>query len=161
MPAIFWTGKLSPLMFFVVNANNVMAWLTGNARDTAAMKNRVKQGYDGAFSEHVTRYDKLGAEFQKKTRHFKKSGKKTESPEQSRSAKLAFDIFTYQVKKYIGAYYAILGGCDLLVFTGSVGAGISKTRNAICKDLNILKNTRVLAIKTDEELEIARKVKIL
>jgi len=37
MPAIFWTGKLSPLMMFVVNANNVMAWLTGNARDTAAM----------------------------------------------------------------------------------------------------------------------------
>jgi len=66
MPAIFWTGKLSPLMMFVVNANNVMAWLTGNARDTAAMKNRIKQGYDGAFSEHVTRYDELGEVFQTK-----------------------------------------------------------------------------------------------
>jgi len=53
-------------MMFLVNANNVMAWLTGNARDTAAMKNRIKQGYDGAFSEHVTRYDELGEEFQTK-----------------------------------------------------------------------------------------------
>jgi ubiquinone/menaquinone biosynthesis C-methylase UbiE len=50
----------------MVNANNILAWFTGNARDTAAMKNRVKQGYDGAFSEHVHRYDELGAEFQTK-----------------------------------------------------------------------------------------------
>jgi hypothetical protein len=57
MPTIFWTGKLSLPMMLVVNANNILAWLTGNARDTAAMKNRVRQGYDGAFSEHVIRYD--------------------------------------------------------------------------------------------------------
>ena len=43
-----------------------IAWLTGNVRDTAAMKDRVKRGYDGAFSEHVTRYDELGEEFQAK-----------------------------------------------------------------------------------------------
>ncbi|MBN2539092.1 MAG: methyltransferase domain-containing protein [Deltaproteobacteria bacterium] len=66
MPAIFWTGKLSLPMMFVVNANNILAWLTGNAKDTAAMKTRVKQGYDGVFSEHVNRYDELGEEFQTK-----------------------------------------------------------------------------------------------
>ncbi len=66
MPAILWTGKLSLPMMLVVNANNILAWLTGNARDTAAMKNRVKRGYDGVFSEHVTRYDELGAVFQAK-----------------------------------------------------------------------------------------------
>jgi acetate kinase len=75
-----------------------------------------------------------------------------------KKAKLAFDIFCYQIRKYIGAYFGILGGCDLLVFTGSIGAGDPKTRNTICKDLNILKNTKVLAIKTDEELMIAKKV---
>ncbi|MCX6764971.1 MAG: acetate/propionate family kinase, partial [Candidatus Nealsonbacteria bacterium] len=75
-----------------------------------------------------------------------------------KKAKLAFDIFCYQIRKYIGAYFGILGGCDLLVFTGSIGAGDPKTRNTICKDLNILKNTKVLAIKTDEELAIAKKV---
>ena len=66
MPKIFWTGKLSLPMKLMVNANNSLAWITGNVRDTTAMKNRVKQGYDGAFSEHVTRYDELGAEFQTK-----------------------------------------------------------------------------------------------
>lgn len=66
MPTIFWTGKLSLPMMLMVNANNILAWLTGNVRDTAAMKDRVRQGYNGAFSEHVTRYDELGAEFQTK-----------------------------------------------------------------------------------------------
>jgi ubiquinone/menaquinone biosynthesis C-methylase UbiE len=53
-------------MMLMVNANNFIAWLTGNVRDTTAMKNRVRQGYDGAFSDHVKRYDELGAEFQTK-----------------------------------------------------------------------------------------------
>jgi len=64
MPAILWTGKLSWPMALMVNANNVLAWLTGNTRNTAAMKDRVRQGYNGAFSEHVTRYDELGMPFQ-------------------------------------------------------------------------------------------------
>ena len=67
MPTIFWTGKLSLPMLLMVNTNNILAWLTGNVRDTAAMKNRVNQGYDGAFSEHVSRYDELGTEFQTKS----------------------------------------------------------------------------------------------
>ncbi len=46
-------------MTLMVNANNILAWLTGNARNTAAMKDRVRQVYEGAFSEHVTRYDVL------------------------------------------------------------------------------------------------------
>lgn len=53
-------------MMFVVNANNIMAWLTSSARDTSLMKSRIEQGYDGAFSEHVTRYDELGEVFQTK-----------------------------------------------------------------------------------------------
>ena len=64
MPAILWTGKLSWPMALMVNANNVLAWLTGNTRNTAAMKDRVRQGYNGTFSEHVTRYDELGMPFQ-------------------------------------------------------------------------------------------------
>ena len=66
MTTVFWTGKLSLPIKLMVNANNILAWLTGNTRDKAAMKNRVRQGYDGAFSEHVTRYDELGSEFQTK-----------------------------------------------------------------------------------------------
>ena len=73
-------------------------------------------------------------------------------------AKLALDVFVYSIQKYIGAYFSILGGCDLLVFTGAIGAGISKTRDSVCKDLNILKKTKILAIETDEELAIAEKI---
>lgn len=60
MPPVFWTGKLSLPMKFMVNFNNLFAWVTGNARDTAAMKRRMKLGYEGAFSDDVTHYDELG-----------------------------------------------------------------------------------------------------
>ena len=76
----------------------------------------------------------------------------------NRKATLALDIFIYSIQKYIGAYFAILGGCDLLVFTGAIGSGSAKIVNMICKPLNILKNTKVLSVKADEELAIARKV---
>ena len=62
MPSVFWTGKLSPDMKLIVNFSNVLAWITGNARDIAAMKQRMKLGYEGAFSDHVTRYDDVGLE---------------------------------------------------------------------------------------------------
>lgn len=60
MPAIFWTGKLSPTWKVLVNLSNLLAWLTGNARDQAAMKIRVKKGYEGEITDHIDRYDELG-----------------------------------------------------------------------------------------------------
>lgn len=73
-------------------------------------------------------------------------------------AKLAFDVFVYSIQKYIGSYFAILGGCDALVFTGAIGAGLEVTRNTVCKNLEILKKVKILAIETDEELAIAQKI---
>ncbi|NQU78042.1 acetate/propionate family kinase [Candidatus Falkowbacteria bacterium] len=74
-------------------------------------------------------------------------------------AKLAFEIYTYRIEKYIGGYLAILGGADALVFTGQVGAGKATTRNKITKDLDkILGRTKVLTIETDEELMIAKEI---
>lgn len=64
MPSVLWTGKLSLPMKLLINTSNILAWLIGNARDTTAMKERVKLGYDGTFTEHVTMYDELGLEFQ-------------------------------------------------------------------------------------------------
>jgi len=75
-----------------------------------------------------------------------------------KSAKLALDVFVYSVKKYVGSYFAVLGGCDVLVFTGSIGSGSSKIRGMITKNIGILNKTKVLAIKTDEELAIAEKI---
>lgn len=75
-------------------------------------------------------------------------------------AKLAFDIFTYRIEKYIGSYFAILGKVDGLVFTGQIGAGKPVTRNKICKDIaSLLDQTKVLAIEADEEMMIAREVR--
>lgn len=78
-----------------------------------------------------------------------------------RRAKLAFEIFVYRIKKYIGAYYAVLNGADALVFTGSIGAGSSFTRKKICQNLDILRNVAVFAIPSNEELVIASEVKFL
>ena len=75
-----------------------------------------------------------------------------------KKAKLALDVFVYSIQKYIGSYFAILGGCDVLIFTGSIGSGSAKIRNMICKDLAILKKTKILAIETNEELAIAEKI---
>ena len=36
-------------------------------------------------------------------------------------AKLAFDVFCYRLKKYIGAYAAAMGGVDAIVFTAGIG----------------------------------------
>jgi len=73
-------------------------------------------------------------------------------------AKLALNVFVYSIQKYIGAYYAILGGCDILVFTGSIGSGSKKIRDMICKNLKILNKTKIVAVETDEEAGIAEKI---
>jgi len=73
-----------------------------------------------------------------------------------KKAKLALEIFCYRIQKYIGAYYAILKTIDALIFTGAIGFGSKKIRTIIAKDLSILKKVKILAIKTDEELAIAK-----
>ena len=67
MPPLFWTGKLTPLMKVLVNCNNLLAWMIGTAGDAAAMKERMKLGYEGAVSDDVTRYDELCLEVQTKS----------------------------------------------------------------------------------------------
>jgi len=75
-------------------------------------------------------------------------------------ASLAFDIFIYRIQKYIGAYFAILGGIDALVFTGQIGAGKPITRQTICAGLKkILTGVKIIVVKTDEEKIIAEEIK--
>ncbi len=91
-------------------------------------------------------------------------------------AKLALDMFAYQVKKYIGSYAAAMGGIDAVVFTAGVGENDAQTRAAVTDGLGFLgikvdadkNNTRgtvdisaadatvkTLVIPTNEELMIA------
>jgi len=67
MKSLFWTGKLSLPVMLLVNTNNLIAFLNGNSGNKTAMKERVKLGYEGAYSDHVTRYDELTAYYQKRT----------------------------------------------------------------------------------------------
>jgi acetate kinase len=53
-------------------------------------------------------------------------------------ARLAIDMFCYRVRKYIGAYAAILGGVDLIVFTGGIGENADAIRASIAKDFEYL-----------------------
>lgn len=76
-----------------------------------------------------------------------------------KKARLALEVFVYSIQKYIGAYSAILGGCDVLIFTGAIGSGSAKIRNMICRNLGFcLAKTKILAVETDEELAIAQKI---
>lgn len=96
-----------------------------------------------------------------------------------KNAKLAFDMYAYRVKKYIGAYAAAMNGVDTIVFTAGVGENSVALRKAICEGISFLgieldeernaerrKDTReittdgsrikVLVVPTNEELLIAR-----
>jgi acetate kinase len=76
----------------------------------------------------------------------------------NKRAKLAMDIFVYRIKKYIGAYAAIMGGADAVVFTAGIGEHQANIRKAICRGifLHFKRKPRILVIPTDEELMIAR-----
>jgi acetate kinase len=69
-------------------------------------------------------------------------------------AKLAIDMFCYSVRKQIAAMIAVLGGIDMLVFTGGIGENDGAVRAAICRGLawagiNLME---VLASQEDEQI---------
>ena len=93
-------------------------------------------------------------------------------------AKLALYMFCYQVKRYIGAYAAAMGGVDAIVFTAGVGENDIHTRQQVCSGLEFLgvkldadrnnvrgkateisaadSKVKVFLIPTNEELAIAQ-----
>ena len=91
----------------------------------------------------------------------------------------AIELFCYQVKKYIGAYAAALGGLDTLVFSGGMGESAAGIRARICEGLSflgieldemrnarnesVISNGRVVVrvMRTDEELMIAKSVSLM
>ncbi len=56
----------------------------------------------------------------------------------NRDAQLALDVFTYEVKKTIGAYAAAMGGLDAIAFTGGIGENSATLRQACCAGLDFL-----------------------
>ena len=94
-------------------------------------------------------------------------------------AALALAVFTYQVRKTIGAYAAAMGGLDALAFTGGIGENSARLRAACCRGLDFLglkidpqrnvegsgertvsaadSSVTVFALPTNEELIVARR----
>lgn len=60
-------------------------------------------------------------------------------------AKLAIEVYAYRVRKYIGAYAAAMGGCDVLAFTGGIGENSAVMRSRICEGLAFM------GLELDEE----------
>jgi acetate kinase len=91
------------------------------------------------------------------------------------AADLALDVFCHRIRKYIGAYVAVLGGCDALVFTAGIGEHSALVRARVCAGLGVFgialddernerseltisrdgASTAVLVVPTDEERAIA------
>lgn len=53
----------------------------------------------------------------------------------NKRAQLTLDILTYQIKKYIGAYAAGMGGLDAVMFTGGIGENNAELRLDVCSDM--------------------------
>ena len=51
-------------------------------------------------------------------------------------AKLAFEMYVYRLKKYVGSYVAVLGGLDVLVFTDDIGVHNWLVREKVCEGMD-------------------------
>lgn len=93
-------------------------------------------------------------------------------------AQLAFDMYEYRIRKYVGAYITAMGGIDAIVFTAGIGENTPSLRTKLCRNLSYLgieideelnqkrgvpveistpnSKVKVFVIPTDEELVIAR-----
>jgi acetate kinase len=84
-------------------------------------------------------------------------------------AMLAAEAFAYRLRKYIGAYYAALGGLDVLVFTGGIGENAAGVRSMACQDLwslgillDAVKNRAIRGVESVEDISHPdSKVKVL
>jgi len=61
-----------------------------------------------------------------------------EEYEDNNRARLAFNVFCYRIKKYIGSYAAAMGGLDTIVFTGGIGENSSMARGLVLSELEFL-----------------------
>ena len=61
-----------------------------------------------------------------------------EEYDENNRARLAFNVFCYRLKKYIGSYAAAMGGLDVIVFTGGIGENSSMVRELALSELDFL-----------------------
>ncbi|MEZ6190778.1 MAG: acetate kinase [Phycisphaerales bacterium] len=105
------TGDFDPaILFYLADKGYSVADL-----NTLCNKKSGVLGLSGSSNDMRTLTDKAGAGDER--------------------AQLALDVFAYRIKKYIGAYTAVLGKLDAVIFTGGIGENAAGIRAAICSDL--------------------------
>jgi acetate kinase len=95
------------------------------------------------------------------------------------AAQLAYQLYAYRIRQYIGAYTAVLNGLDAIIFTAGVGENDALVRQLVCRDMDFFglaldeaqnqqrwpglrdlsapgSRVKILVIPTNEELEIAQ-----
>ena len=102
--------------------------------------------------------------------------------EGNEDCRMAIQVYTHRLTKYIGAYAALMGGIDVLLFTGGIGENATAIRKRVCNKLNFIgivldedrnifeklssehdvaelqdttSRVKIIAVKTNEELAIA------
>jgi acetate kinase len=83
-------------------------------------------------------------------------------------ARLAIDIFCLSIRKTIASYAAVLGGLDMIIFTGGIGENSSRVRSRVCDGLRFLGVSPeahsvipVRVLPSQEDLQIARHCRAL
>ena len=94
-------------------------------------------------------------------------------------AQTTLDIYLWRIRKYLGAYLAVVGHADAVIFTDTVGESVPYVREAVCRDMEFFgvqldewknrtitswpadisapgSDVRIIVIKTNEELAIAK-----
>lgn len=162
---------LDTSMGFTPSGGIMMGTRSGDL-DPGVLLYLLRRGYDAARLERLVEHESglLGV-----------SGRSADmvtllANRGDRGAALAVDLFAYQIRKQIGAFAAVLGGLDRLVFTGGIGEHAAPVRAAACAGLGYLgvyldaaRNAEgatrisadgaaceVLVVATDEDRMIAR-----
>jgi len=97
----------------------------------------------------------------------------------SKEAAFACGLYAYRIRKYLGAYIAVMNGLDAIIFTGGVGENSTIIRELVCKEMDwfglrldeelnkktlikrrsleaVDSRVKILVIPTNEELQMAR-----
>lgn len=145
-------------MGFTPNGGVVMGTRTGDLDPGVLLYLLREKGLDGAALEAlVDRQSGLlgisGVSSDMRKLHLAAR----EQPE----ARLAIDIFCYSVRKQIGAMAAVLGGVDMLVFTGGIGENDAAVRRSILGEPKWIGDFVVRVITSGEGEQIARETHIV
>jgi acetate kinase len=129
----------------------VMATRTGDL-DPGVMVYLLRQGVSVDELERMINHDcgMMGLSGHKDIREVEKAADSGDA-----HALMALEVFYRTVAKTVAGYASVLGGLDLLVFTGGIGQHSERTRAAVCSRLGFLKFA-IRAMPSEEEAQIAR-----